>query len=242
MDAKLNSESARLVILPGLLCDSRMFAAQLARFPDAMVVDGFYGGADRIAGMAQYALEQMPERTSLLGHSMGARVAFEVMRTAPHRVERLALVDTGIHPVRVGEREKRYALRDIGRRDGMEALVEQWLPPMLAPPQRAEPVLGKLLRSMCIDAGIEIYEAQIEALLNRPAVDEVLTQIGCSTHVIVGSEDQWSPPSQHETIAALIPGAQLRIVEGAGHMLPCEKPHEFNAILREWLRNPEFSS
>ena len=233
-----NKQSATLVILPGLLCDSRMFSAQLAAFPDARVVDGYYGSAAGLEAMADHALARMPDRVSLFGHSMGARVALEVMRKAPGRVERLALADTGIHMVRPGEAVRRHALRDIGREQGMEALVDRWLPPMLAAEARQDANLVAMLRAMSVDAGIAIYEAQIDALLNRPSVDDLLPRIACPTTAIVGSADEWAPPSQHQDIVNAIAGAQLHVIEGAGHMAPTEKPEAFNAAIREWMARP----
>ena len=230
-----------LLILPGLLCDSRMFAAQTGAFPGTVVVDGFYAGCDRIDAMADYALARAPERFALLGHSMGARIALEVIRKAPERVERIALADTGVHPVKPGEADKRHALRDIGREQGVEALVDAWLPPMMAPGSRTDSALFASLRAMCIDAGQQAFERQIEALLHRPDTDAVLRAIGVPAFAIVGDEDQWSPVDQHEDIIERIPGAQLRVVEGAGHMAPAEKPLRFNQILREWLEWPAAS-
>lgn len=231
----MTASAAPLVIFPGLMCDARMFAGQLAAFAGSRVIDGFYGGADRIEAMADHALARMPARCALLGHSMGARVALEVLRVAPERVERLALVDTGVHPVRSGEREGRYRLRDLGRAQGHEALVDAWLPPMLAATARGNDRLMADLRAMAVSAGRDIYEVQIEALLNRPDVGALLARIACPTFVIAGSEDSWSPVAQHVGIAEAIPGAQLRVVEGAGHMLPAEMPQAFNTLIDEWL-------
>ena len=106
-----------LLFLPGLICDARVFAPQLAAFPDARAVDG-YGTADTLAGMARVALEQAPESFDLFGHSMGARVALEVFRLAPNRVRRLALVSTGVHPLAADEPAKRRALQAIGHERG----------------------------------------------------------------------------------------------------------------------------
>lgn len=227
-----------LLILPGLICDSRMFAAQIDAFPGTMVVDGFYDGCDRIEAMADYALARAPERFALLGHSMGARIALEVIRKTPERVERIALADTGIHPVKPGEREKRHALRDIGREKGMATLVDAWLPPMVGAGNRGDDALMASMRAMSIDAGQAGFERQIEALLHRPDTEAVLRTIRVPAFAIVGDQDEWSPVDQHVAIAAMIPGAQLRVVEGAGHMAPAEKPHQFNQILREWLDWP----
>lgn len=225
--------SLPVAILPGLMCDSRMFGAQVRA--GAIVVDGFYGRADRLSDMAEYALSLIPERSVLIGHSMGARVALEVLRRAPDRVDRLVLANTGVHPVGPGEREKRYALRDLGRDQGIAALVDAWLPPMLGNAAKGDTDLCASLRAMCIDAGIATYEAQIEALLARPDVGVLLGAISCPTLSLTGAEDLWSPPSQHEDIAAAIPGCALRVAPGAGHMLPAEKPENFNAMLNEWL-------
>lgn len=220
------------------MCDSRMFEGQLAAFSGSDCIDGFYGGHDRLEAMADYALARMPPRCALIGHSMGARIALEVVRKAPERVERLALANTGVHPVRPGERDARYGLRDLGRSKGMTALVDHWLPPMLAAAPREDEKLVGRLRAMCIDAGLERFEAQIEALLHRPEVETLLSTIQCPAFAIAGSEDEWAPVTQHAAIAAMIPGARFRVVDGAGHMLPAEKPEAFNQVLREWLDWP----
>lgn len=240
MDAKSSDcdGTAPLLILPGLLCDSRMFGETLAAFAGSVVVDGFYAGYNRIEAMADYAIARMPDRCALLGHSMGARVALEVVRKVPDRVERLALVDTGVHPVKPGEREGRYKLRDLGRDQGMAALVAQWLPPMMGFAGLRDEALMDLLYAMAVDAGLTTFEAQIEALLHRPSVDALLPAIACPTVAIVGRQDQWSPVAQHEAIAAAIPGAQLRVVERAGHMMPAEAPLAFNAQVQDWLAMP----
>ena len=88
-----------LLLLPGLACDARIYAPQLAAFPDSRAVDG-YGTADSLQQMARIALDQAPDSFDLFGHSMGGRVALEVYRLAPERVRRLALVSTGVHSLR----------------------------------------------------------------------------------------------------------------------------------------------
>lgn len=231
----------QVVILPGLMCDSRMFGAQIHAF-GALVVDGFYGGADRIEAMAAYALARLPDRCALLGHSMGARVALEIWRQEPERVERLALADTGAHAPRPSEAEKRYALRDLGRSAGSEALVDRWLPPMIGPAHREDRDLYAALRAMAVDGGMAAFERQVEALLHRPTVDNLLQTITCPTFAIVGRNDEWSPVAQHEAIVVRIAGAQLRVVENAGHMAPAEEPERFNDMMREWLAWPSTKS
>jgi pimeloyl-ACP methyl ester carboxylesterase len=227
-------------MLPGLICDSRIFAAQAGVFAQAWPVPD-YGDAATLPDMARRVLDAAPPRFALLGHSMGARVALEIVRAAGERVERLALVSTGIHLPGEGEAAKRYALRDLGRAQGIGGLVDAWLPPMIAP-SRPRDDLYEQLRAMCIDAGLVRFEAQIAALLSRPEVESLLPAIACPTLVAVGREDRWSPPAQHETITALIPGARLVVVEGAGHMLPAEDPDALNAAIANWLEQPATSS
>lgn len=226
-----------LLLLPGLLCDDRVFAAQLSAFPNARSFPG-YGLADSLPDMARLVLSRAPARFALLGHSMGARVALEIMRVAPERVSRLALVSTGVHLMREGEAEKRYALRDLGRREGMEALVAAWLPPMFAAAHVDDEALVTPLRLMCVEAGLAVYEAQIAALLGRPEVESLLPGIRCPTLVAVGREDRWSPPEQHAAIAARLPNARFVVIEGAGHMLPAEAPDALNAEIARWLDQP----
>lgn len=233
----MSASTANLVLLPGLLCDSRMFAAQLERFPDALAIDGF-GACDSIVEMARRVITSGPEQMALLGHSMGARVALEVVRRAPERVERLALVSTGTHTVREGEAEKRHTLLALGRAEGMAALVDRWLPPMVAPDRRADQQLIAPLRLMATQAGIDTYAVQIAALLGRPEVKSLLSNIACPTLVAVGEDDEWSPPEQHRSIAARIPGAHLKIIAKAGHMLPAEAPDALNEAIADWLDMP----
>lgn len=226
-----------LILLPGLICDASLYAAQTAAFPQAKAIDG-YGTADSLQEMARIALAQCPERFDLFGHSMGGRVALEVFRLAPERVRRLALVSTGMHPIQPGEREKREALIAIGREKGAEALVDTWLPPMVAPARHGEEELMAPMRDMCIRAGTQVFEAQIAALLGRPEVESLLPTITCPTLVMTGAEDSWSGPAQHEKIAAAIPNAELVIVPGSGHMLMAEAPEAVNAAIADWLARP----
>ncbi len=229
--------AAPLVLLPGLICDARIFAGQLAAFPAAIAM-AYDDQATDLAAMAARVLDRAPPRFALLGHSMGGRVALEIVRAAPHRVERLALVSTGVHEIRPGEAAKRHALRDLGREQGMAALVAAWLPPMIAAENARNEALVASLSQMCIDAGLARYEAQVAALLSRPEVESLLPRITCPTLVATGSLDVWSPPAQHQDIAAAVPNATLHSIAGAGHMLPAENPQAMNDAIRAWLSYP----
>lgn len=229
-----------LTFLPGLICDSRVFAPQAAAFPDALVVDG-YGMADSLAAMALHALAEADargaEQLDVFGHSMGGRVAMELYRLAPDRVRRLALVSTGIHPVAPGEPAKRAELQQIGYDRGFDALVDHWLPPMVAPANRETAAYAEM-REMSLSKGQAMFDAHIKALLGRAPFADMLPSITCPALVMTGELDTWAPPKQHAAIAALLPNASLVIVPGAGHMLMREAPEATNAAIAQWLAQP----
>ena len=225
-----------LYLLPGLICDETIWAAQVAALSELTTVSvPDYGNARSLEEMTRRVLNSAPEKISLAGHSMGGRVALEVFRMAPDRVERLALLDTGVHPLQPGETEKRMALLDLGRREGMEALVDSWLMPMVRPDRRTDDELMTRLRQMCVSAGLERFENQINALINRPDARPLLANIDCPTLVATGREDVWSPVAQHEEIAKEIRDSEIVVFENAGHMAPAETPEEVTEALRRWL-------
>ncbi len=225
-----------LLLLPGLLCDREIWAPQIAAFEsDYEVVVPDLWGYDSFEAMAEAALAEAPARFALAGHSMGGRVALEIMQRAPERVERLALLSTGVHPVREAEIAPRLAQVALAERDGIETLVQEWLPPMLHPRHRSDPKLVGAIVSMWCRGTPKIFAKQIHAALHRRDLRPSLAGIHCPTLVLVGADDTWSPPAQHEAIAAAIPDAQLAIVPESGHMVTLEAPEHVNAELRCWL-------
>ncbi|MET0744959.1 MAG: alpha/beta hydrolase [Microvirga sp.] len=229
-----------IILLPGLLCDARIWAAQvdaLRPFADVRVAD--FSQADSIDAMARASLDLAEGPLVVIGHSMGARAALEAVRLAPERVVRLGLLDTGVHPRREGEEATRQVLVDLAFAGGMAALAERWLPPMVHADREADPALMAPLEAMVLRAGPEQHERQIRALLGRPDARPHLPAIRCPTLVMVGRQDRWSPLAQHEEIASLIPGARLVVIEDSGHMSPVEQPGQVNRALLDWLGFPD---
>jgi pimeloyl-ACP methyl ester carboxylesterase len=231
-----------LLLLPGLICDARIWAPQaeaLRAHGRETVAIQSYGEADSLGAMAELVLQKAPDRFALAGHSMGGRVALEIFRRAPDRVERLALVSTGVHlPRSKKEAEGRFELLSRGVEQGMDALIDAWLPPMVWEPNRLLPGLMDDLTQMCADMGLDTYERQIRALLARPEVESLLPTIKCPALVATGQYDAWAPPAQHEAIAAAIPNARLEIIADAGHMVPVERPEALIDALASWLNTP----
>jgi pimeloyl-ACP methyl ester carboxylesterase len=216
-----------VILVPGLVCDARVWRDQiegLARLCPVQVAS--HGTLDSLGRMAERILDTAPARFALAGHSMGGRVALEVLARAPERVTRVALLDTGYG---------RYRLRDIGRAEGMLALGRNWSQGMVHPARLSDAALMDDIHAMIARAPLAQFEAQTEALLNRPDRTELLGQIRVPTLVLCGREDGWSPLSRHEQMARLIPGARLVAVADAGHMVTMERPAEVTRALADWL-------
>ena len=225
-----------LLLLSGLLCDEAIWADipdRLADVADVGIVA--FRGFSSISAMAQHVLALAPQRFAAAGHSMGGRVALEVLRSAPHRVAGLALLNTGVHTVRDGELQSRGRLLRLAYEHGMSALAREWLPPMMAGGARTQDLMPRLT-AMVERSTPDSYAGQINALLNRPEALSVLPTIGVPTLLLSGSEDTWSPISQHETMRRRIPHATLFEIHGAGHMAPIERPEPVAVALREWLQ------
>jgi pimeloyl-ACP methyl ester carboxylesterase len=224
-----------LLLLSGLLCDEVLWADIPERLEDvAEVRVRSFRGFSSISAMAEHVLETAPERFAVAGHSMGGRVALEVIRTAPRRVCGLALLNTGVHPVRDGEPQSRGRLLRLAYERGMSALAAEWLPPMMAGGSRTQELMP-CLTAMIERSTPDSYAGQINALLNRPEALSVLPTIGVPTLLLSGSEDAWSPVSQHQTMRRRIPHATVFEIHGAGHMTPIERPAGVAVAMREWL-------
>lgn len=228
-----------LVLLPGLLCDATVWAPQKSAFTGEFRVTAwrhFYGHSS-LDSMAHEVLAEAPARFALAGHSMGGRVALEIMRIAPKRVERLALFDTTATPATADEPTRRQEMIDLARNHGMAAIATRWLPLIVHPKCLNERDFMDALTAMICRADPGIYAGQIKALLNRPDYRPLLPNIACPTLVACGRDDLWSPVSRHEEIVAGIPDAKLAIIDDCAHMATVEAPGGVIKLLRAWLEH-----
>jgi pimeloyl-ACP methyl ester carboxylesterase len=224
-----------LLLLPGLLCDERLWRDQIAALgdvADAQVADLTLD--DNVAAMARRALESAPERFALAALSMGGYVAFEILRQAPERVLRLALFSTSAAP----DSPERAAQR----RAGMESLqygrfvgVTKRLLPQLIHPDRVAGELGAEVRAMAQRVGGEAFLRQQRAILGRPDSRPLLPSIQAPTLVAVGDADVLTPPTQSEEIHQGIPDSRLYLFCRCGHLPAMESPDETTRLLRRWL-------
>jgi len=226
-----------LLLLPGLMCDAAVWKAQAEAFQtDHEVRIPSFHGLDSFDAMAAAALAMTDGQPfALAGHSMGGRVAMLVASMVPDRVQRLALLDTAAHLPTPDERDKRMGLVAIGERDGIEAVIESWLPPMIAPHRRDDRVLWGEIAAMIRRAGVATLRGQQTALLTRRDGFAQLDTVRAPTTFITGAEDGWSPPEQHRQMQAHVSGSTLTIVPDCGHMAPMEAPEAINSAFAQWL-------
>ena len=224
-----------VVFLPGLLEDAGAFAHQvesLQQEPTCTVAD--LTRSDSIAGLAKDALEQAPAgRFALAGHSMGGYVALEVMRQAPGRVERLALLNTNARPDSPESTENRKRLMALAERDFAE-VIRTLIPKLVTQGRVAE--LSGAITEMALGCGKDTFMRQERAIIGRIDSRPHLAAIACPTLVVAARHDALMPVELLEELARGIPGSRLAIVEESGHIPTLERPVEVLALLREWLR------
>jgi len=229
------------LLLPGLLCDRALWAGQLAALgTQVRCIVPAWGALDSVPAMAAAVLAQAPPRFVLLGHSLGGRVALEIVRSAPARVSALALLNTGYQPRPAGaagdhEARERQALLERAGADGMRAMGRVWVQRMVHPLRLGAAALIEAILAMIERCPLEVFAAQIRALLERPDASAVLTAIRCPTLLLCGAQDSWSPPARHEAMARLIRGSQLAVIPECAHMSPMERPAEVAERLSQWL-------
>jgi pimeloyl-ACP methyl ester carboxylesterase len=230
------------VLVPGLLCDAAVWEAQravLGRAATVVVAD--HGMADTLPRMAERALDSCQGPLAVAGHSMGGRVALEMLRAAPDRIRGLALLDTGLHARAVGEAGAqelagRQRLLDIASRLGMRTMAGIWVRDMVHPDRLADAPLIDAILDMFERSTPAHYAAQINALVTRPECGELLRSFHGAGLALCGAEDRWSPVAAHREMAGLMRDGELVIVGQCGHMSPLERPAAITQALSAWLK------
>lgn len=225
-----------LVFLPGLLCDEALWAHQTAHLGD--VADPQVArltGQDSVGGMARAVLDTAPERFALVGLSMGGYVAQEIMRQAPERVIKLALLDTSARADTEEQLAKRKGLIALAKTGKFKGVTPKLLPLLLSPEHLENEAMCDAVMQMAERVGREAFVLQQTAIMTRPDGRESLSCITCPTLVVVGREDALTPPELATEMANSIRGAELAIIEQSGHLPPIEQPQATTALLRLWL-------
>lgn len=221
-----------LVWLPGMMCDARMFGPQLAAFGGVV---GDIAGHDTMQALATAMLDTAPERFALCGLSMGGIVAMEVVRQAPERVTRLALLDTNPLAEAPTMQERRGPQMDAVRVGRLRAIMRDEMKPNYLADGSDKSAILDLCMDMAETLGPDAFVRQSMALRDRPDQQVTLRAVTVPTLILCGREDRACPVARHELMHALIPHSTLTIIDGAGHLPTLENPDATNAALAAWL-------
>lgn len=229
-------ENLSIVLIPGLSCSARLFAAQIPtlwRFGPVIVAN--HTRDDSISAIASRILADAPPRFALAALSMGGYVALEILRQAADRVARLALLDTNARDEASEIAQIRRTAITLAESGRFDETIELVWPILVHPDRQADMALKQIHIDMCHDVGAEAYVRQQRAILARMDSRPFLPSIKCPALVLVGEQDALTPPALSEEIAAGIPGARLVKVPHCGHLSTLEQPAAVNAALSAWL-------
>lgn len=226
-----------LVFLPGMMCDARLFADQITAFSAQRAVHVAPMLAETVTDIAAAVLADAPSRFALAGVSMGGIVAMEIIRLAPQRVDRIALMDTNPKAEADVIRARRNTQIDKVCAGGLAHVMRDEMKPnyLTDGPNRA--AILDICMAMALHLGPEVFVTQSHALQTRPDQQNTLRGVTCPALVLCGRDDALCPLHRHELMAGLIPHATLQIIENAGHLPTLEQPGMTTAALRRWLED-----
>jgi pimeloyl-ACP methyl ester carboxylesterase len=227
-----------ILLVPGLVSSPRIFAPvipDLWRLGPVTVANHIRG--DNMGAIARRILAEAPPRFVLAGHSMGGYIAFEIMRQAPERVAKLALINTQARPDTPEATARRRGMIARAQGGDYRGVLDELFPGFVHPSRRDDLSLRQLVYDMGEDVGPEAFARQQMAVMSRPDSRPTLAWIKCPTLVLTGDEDNTIPNSQSVEMADGIPGAKLVILTDCGHLPQVEQPRATADALVEWLRN-----
>lgn len=224
-----------LVLITGMMCDAQLWGDLPGRFARRMIVHAPCSEAESIEALARLILADAPPRFALAGLSMGGIVAMEIVRQAPERVERLALLDTNPFAETEAVRARRQPQIDRAMAGELASVMRDEMKPLyLAPGPRKAAVLDLCL-DMALELGPEVFARQSRALRDRPDQSETLKRFAAPALVLMGRHDQLCPLDRHEAMHRMMPQSRLVIIDGAGHLPPLEQPEPTFAAIQTWL-------
>lgn len=231
------------ILLHGLLCDADTWAdfiGPLSR--TSPVLAAKLSGITSLPQAAQTILQQTAGPIIAVGHSMGGRVALEMVRQAPARIVGLVLMNTGYKGLGPDEIGRRQAIVQAAQAGGIEAIVDDWLAGMITSKTPDNAALMQRMRTMVLRSSVASFAGQIQALVERPDATDLLPLITCPTLLMSGTEDRWSPLARHEAMAKVIPSAELHAIREAAHMAPFEAPAACLEHILEWAMRHELTA
>jgi pimeloyl-ACP methyl ester carboxylesterase len=231
------SEPLPVVLVPGLLSSARLYGPQIPYlWREGAVTIADHTRDESMGAIAQRILAAAPPRFALVGLSMGGYISFEILRQAPDRVARLALLDTSARPDTAEASAGRRAQMELASAGRLSEVADAQFARMVAPERRADGTLRDLNRLMTEEVGPQAFVRQQRAIMGRADSRATLALIRCPTLVLVGEADELTPAPLAAEIAGGISGARLVRVPGCGHLSTLEKPDQVTPALLQWLR------
>ena len=225
------------MLIPGLLASARMYAAQIPqlwRLGPVTIAD--HTRAESMSAIAQDILRVAPARFALVGLSMGGYIAFEMLRQAPQRIAKVALLDTSARADAPEQSAMRRAQMSLAAQGRLAEVLEQQLPRLVGRARREDAALREVFKLMAEEVGAAAFIRQQTAIMGRTDSRPTLGDIRCPALVLVGAEDDLTPPERAAEIAGGIAGARLVTVPQSGHVSTLEQPEEVTRALLEWLQ------
>ncbi|MFD2207257.1 alpha/beta fold hydrolase [Kiloniella antarctica] len=233
------SEKERLVLLPGLLCNARLWAPQISYFQDHYMCEvPDLAQEDSIEKLALSVLKSVRGRFNLVGLSMGGYVALELMRIAPERVKRLALIDTKARADSPEQKRRRRGLLSLAGRGKFKGVTPHLMPLLIHPDRMEDTSLTSEIYKMAEEVGQQAFVRQQTAILDRESHLDILNNITCPTQIICGRQDLITPLECSEEMHAGLSEADLLVIEDCGHLSNVEEPNLVNTALDAWLKRP----
>ena len=225
-----------LLLLPGMMCDARLFAPQIAAFSGqrAVQVDPI-GGFDNVGELAEEVLAHAPPRFALAGLSMGGIVAMEILRRAPARVDRIALLDTNPKAETSQIADARAPQIAKVQAGDLAGVMRNEMKPNYLTDSPNHATILDLCMDMATSLGPKVFVNQSCALQTRPDQQGTLRTVAIPTLILCGRDDVLCPVHRHELMHDLMPHSTLQIIENAGHLPTLEQPELTTAALRRWL-------
>lgn len=226
-----------IVFVPGLLCSAEVFAPQImALWPYGPITIAAPLVGNSIPEFAADILASAPPRFALVGISMGGQISLEIMRQAPQRVMRLALLDTSARPDTPEQSAMRRTMIGLAQGGRFFEMTEQLGRLILHPAHQDDMMLRDIIARMCRTVGAEAFVRQQEALIARPDPRAGIEAISVPTVVLVGDRDALTVPESVAELAAGIPGARLVVIPECGHGSTLEQPEAVNQVLIGWIK------
>lgn len=236
------SPKETLVLLPGMMCNRRLFEPQISAFKDAYDIIVPDLTAPSIEQMARAVLSDVAApKFNLVGLSMGGIVAMKLCHLAPERILRLALLDTNHHadlPERLDIRNRQIS--DVKAGKLRDVIVDEMKPVYLAERNRSNQPLLDLLIDMAMEVGADTFITQSIALRDRPDQTGTLRNWLGPTLILCGEEDRLCPPDRHREMVDLVSRSEFKTIQGAGHISTLEQPKQVTTALRVWLERTDF--